>query len=40
MLSAFSDEAARLQLTDPKRYPVERILTHARWALGRFGSRD
>jgi AcrR family transcriptional regulator len=36
MLSAFSDEAARLQLTDPKRYPVERILAHARWALGRF----
>jgi AcrR family transcriptional regulator len=38
MLSAVSDEAARLQLTDPERYPVERILTHARWALGRFGS--
>jgi AcrR family transcriptional regulator len=40
MLSAFSDEAARLQLTDPKRYPVERILAHARWALGRFSPRD
>jgi AcrR family transcriptional regulator len=39
MLSAVADEAARLQLTDPRRYPVERILDHARWALGRFGSR-
>jgi AcrR family transcriptional regulator len=36
MLSVFADEAARLQLTDPRRYPVERILDHARWALGRF----
>lgn len=36
MLSVFADEAARLQLTDPERYPVERILAHARWALGRF----
>jgi AcrR family transcriptional regulator len=36
MLSAFADEAARLQLTDPRRYPVERILDHARWALGRL----
>jgi AcrR family transcriptional regulator len=38
MLSAVADEAARLQLTDPRRYPVERILEHARWALGRFGA--
>ena len=37
MLSVIADEAARLQLTDPERYPVERILTHARWALSRFG---
>jgi AcrR family transcriptional regulator len=40
MLSAVSDEAARLQLTDPTRYPVERILAHARWALERFSPRD
>jgi hypothetical protein len=33
MLSAFADEAARLLLTDPKRYPVDRILAHARWTL-------
>jgi AcrR family transcriptional regulator len=36
MLSAVADEAARLQLSDPERYPIERILAHARWVLGRF----
>jgi AcrR family transcriptional regulator len=30
-LSAISDEGARLLLTDPERYSVERILTFARW---------
>jgi AcrR family transcriptional regulator len=30
-LSAAADEAARLLLSDPQRYPVERILEHARW---------
>ena len=33
MLSALADEAARLLLTDPERYPVERILAHTRWLL-------
>src|SRR4051794_7583606 len=33
MLSAFSDETARLVLTDPERYPPERVLVHARWWL-------
>ena len=33
MLSAFSDETARLVLTDPDRYPPERMLAHARWWL-------
>ena len=33
MLSAVSDEGARLLLTDPEHYSVERILTHARWLL-------
>ena len=28
-LSAVADEAARLLLTDPERYPVERLLAHA-----------
>jgi AcrR family transcriptional regulator len=34
MLSAFADEAARLLLTDPERYSVERILAQAAWGLG------
>jgi AcrR family transcriptional regulator len=37
-LSAVADEAARLLLTDPERYPVERLLTHARWVLDQLGS--
>jgi AcrR family transcriptional regulator len=37
MLSAISDEAARLLLTDPDTYPVERILEQAGWLLGRLG---
>jgi AcrR family transcriptional regulator len=36
MLSAHADEFARLMLTDPERYPPERILAHARWLLGQF----
>ena len=36
LLSAFADEAARLLLVEPDRYPVERLLAHARWALGRL----
>jgi AcrR family transcriptional regulator len=34
MLSTHADEAARLLLTNPRRYPVERLLAHAAWALG------
>ena len=33
MLSAVSDESVRLMLTDPERYPPERLLDHARWFL-------
>jgi AcrR family transcriptional regulator len=33
VLSAISDEYARLVLTDPGRYPLERLLPHARWWL-------
>ena len=33
MMSALSDEGARLVLTDPERYPPERILEHTRWFL-------
>jgi AcrR family transcriptional regulator len=32
-LSALADEAARLLLTDPQRYPVERLLRHGEWLL-------
>jgi AcrR family transcriptional regulator len=35
ILSAFSDEYARLVLTDPAQYSVERLIGHARWWLGR-----
>jgi AcrR family transcriptional regulator len=36
-LSAVADEAARLLLTDPERYPVERMIAHARWVLDQLG---
>ncbi len=32
-LSSVADEAARLLLADPERYPPERLLDHARWLL-------
>jgi AcrR family transcriptional regulator len=32
-LSAVADEAARLLLADPERYPPERLLDHAHWLL-------
>lgn len=38
MLSAFADEGARLLLTEPDRYPVDRILAHARWVLEQLPS--
>ncbi|MQA72763.1 MAG: TetR family transcriptional regulator [Solirubrobacterales bacterium] len=33
MLSSVADESARLMLTDPSRYPRERLLAHAAWLL-------
>jgi len=33
MLSAFADEAARLHLRDPERYPVKRLMDQTRWAI-------
>ena len=36
LLSALADEAARLLLADPERYPRERVLALARWFLGRM----
>ncbi len=35
-MSALSDSWARLMLTDPDRFDLDRILVHARWALARF----
>jgi AcrR family transcriptional regulator len=32
-LSAIADESARLLLTEPERYPVERLTAHAGWVL-------
>ena len=33
ILSALSDEYARLVLTDPAAYPLSRLIGHARWWL-------
>jgi AcrR family transcriptional regulator len=33
LLSAVADEAARLMLTDPGEYPIERLMAHASWML-------
>ena len=38
MLSTLSDESARLMLTDPEHYPIERLLAHARWLLDLLAS--
>lgn len=36
-LSALADETARLVLTEPERYPVDRLVAHAGWFLGQLG---
>jgi AcrR family transcriptional regulator len=36
LLSALSDEAARLLLSDPVEYPIERLMGHAEWLLGQL----
>jgi AcrR family transcriptional regulator len=38
LLSALSDEAARLLLKDPERYPLDRLMTHAEWLLQQLTS--
>lgn len=40
MLSWLADESARLMLTQPDEYPVDRILGHARWVLDQFAPRQ
>jgi AcrR family transcriptional regulator len=37
-LSAISDEGARLLLTDPEHYPVERIVEFARWLMAQVAT--
>lgn len=36
MLSAASDEASRLLLTEPETYPVSRLMDHTHWLLARL----
>jgi AcrR family transcriptional regulator len=36
MLSAFADEAVRLLLAEPERYPPERLVAQTRWFLDRL----
>lgn len=36
-LSAIADESARLLLTEPERYPAERLTAHAGWVLDQLG---
>lgn len=36
LLSTLADEAARLVLTDPERFPVDRLAAHTAWLLGRL----
>lgn len=36
ILSAMADEYARLVLSDPKQFPPERLLEHARWWLAQI----
>jgi len=38
LLSALSDEAARLMLKDPEHYPIERLMRHAEWLLSQLVS--
>jgi AcrR family transcriptional regulator len=37
--SAYSDELARLVLTDPGRYPIERLMAHTTWMVDRLLGR-
>jgi AcrR family transcriptional regulator len=39
-MSALADHWARLMLTRPERFGLERLLVHARWALGQFAPRE
>jgi AcrR family transcriptional regulator len=36
-MQAVAEDAARLLLDDPARYPIDRLMTHAEWLIGRLG---
>jgi AcrR family transcriptional regulator len=36
-MQAVAEDAARLLLDDPERYPIDRLMTHAEWLIGRLG---
>jgi AcrR family transcriptional regulator len=36
-MQAVAEDAARLLLDDPDTYPIERLMTHAEWLIGRVG---
>lgn len=38
LLSATSDELARLHLANPGEYPIDRLIAQARWMLDQIGS--
>jgi AcrR family transcriptional regulator len=40
LLSAVADESARLLLTDPRRYSIDRLTEHASWLLDQLGGRE
>src|SRR5688500_10557606 len=35
-MQAVAEDAARLLLDDPDQYPIERLMTHAEWLIGRL----
>lgn len=38
MISALADESARLMLTQPERYSIDRLVDHSRWVLGQINA--
>jgi hypothetical protein len=36
MISSIADEHARLMLLEPDRYPIDRLVDHARWILNQI----
>jgi AcrR family transcriptional regulator len=38
VMQALAEELARLSLEDPERYPVDRLIEYADWALGAFAA--